>query len=90
MLGHLQIQQKCQVRILIIFKIGGASKKVVLNVKKAYLRKVIVTTTTSDGIETVSSIELNENVPIYNPAGQCVSKDYKGVVIQNGKKFIKR
>ena len=66
------------------------SKKVVLNVKKAYLRKVIVTTTTSDGIETVSSIELNENAPIYNPAGQRVSKDYKGVVIQNGKKFIKR
>ncbi|ANR72752.1 hypothetical protein J4856_09680 [Prevotella scopos JCM 17725] len=69
---------------------GGSSKKVVLNVKKAYLRKVIVTTTTSDGIETVSSIELNENAPIYNPAGQRVSKDYKGVVIQNGKKFIKR
>lgn len=69
---------------------SGSSKKVVLNVKKAYLRKVIVTTTTSAGIETVRAIELNANVPIYNLAGQRVGKDYKGVVIQNGKKFIKK
>ncbi len=69
---------------------SGSSKKVVLNVKKAYLRKVIVTTTTSAGIETVRAIELNANSPIYNLAGQRVGKDYKGVVIQNGKKFIKK
>ena len=69
---------------------SGSSKKVVLNVKKAYLRKVIVTTTTSAGIETVRAIELNANAPIYNLAGQRVDKDYKGVVIQNGKKFIKK
>ena len=69
---------------------SGSSKKVVLNVKKAYLRKVIVTTTTSAGIETVRAIELNANAPIYNLAGQRVGKDYKGVVIQNGKKFIKK
>lgn len=69
---------------------SGSSKKVVLNVKKAYLRKVIVTTTTSAGIETVRAIELNANAPIYNLAGQRVGKDYKGVVVQNGKKFIKK
>ena len=69
---------------------SGSSKKVVLNVKKAYLRKVIVTTTTSAGIETVRAIELNANAPIYNLAGQRVGKDYKGVVIQSGKKFIKK
>ncbi len=69
---------------------SGSSKKVVLNVKKAYLRKVIVTTTTSAGIETVRAIELNANAPIYNLAGQRVGKDYKGVVILNGKKFIKK
>ena len=69
---------------------SGSSKKVVLNVKKAYLRKVIVTTTTSAGIETVRAIELNANAPIYNLAGQRVDKDYKGVVVQNGKKFIKK
>ena len=69
---------------------SGSSKKVVLNVKKAYLRKVIVTTTISAGIETVRAIELNANAPIYNLAGQRVGKDYKGVVIQSGKKFIKK
>jgi hypothetical protein len=30
----------------------------------------------------------NENAPIYNLAGQRVDKSFKGVVIQNGKKFI--
>lgn len=32
----------------------------------------------------------NENAPIYNLAGQRVDKNYKGVVIQNGKKFINK
>jgi hypothetical protein len=39
---------------------------------------------TSDG-----SIVVNDNAPMYNLAGQRVSDSYKGVVIQNGKKFIK-
>jgi hypothetical protein len=30
------------------------------------------------------------NAPIYNLAGQRIGKDYKGVVIQNGKKFIQK
>ncbi len=30
------------------------------------------------------------NAPIYNLAGQRVGKNYKGVVIQNGKKFIQK
>ena len=33
---------------------------------------------------------LNENAPIYNVYGQRVNKDYKGVLIQNGKKFMNR
>lgn len=33
---------------------------------------------------------LDENAPIYNVYGQRVNKDYKGVLIQNGKKFINR
>lgn len=32
----------------------------------------------------------NVNAPIYNLAGQQVSKAYKGVVIQNGKKFVQK
>jgi len=42
------------------------------------------------GINEVSNGTVNENAPIYNLAGQRVGKDYKGVVIQNGKKFIKK
>ena len=34
--------------------------------------------------------EANANAPIYNLAGQQVSKDFKGVCIQNGKKFINK
>ncbi|WP_455261320.1 hypothetical protein [Prevotella jejuni] len=68
----------------------GVSKKVVLNVKKAFLRSVTITTVSATGIKNVQTIEVNENAPIYNLAGQRVSKDYKGVVIQNGKKFVRK
>ena len=34
--------------------------------------------------------EFDENAPVYNLAGQRVSKDAKGIVIQNGKKYIRR
>lgn len=42
------------------------------------------------GINEVSNGTVNEKAPIYNLAGQRVGKDYKGVVVQNGKKFIKK
>lgn len=32
----------------------------------------------------------DKNAPLYNMAGQRVSKAYKGVVIQNGKKFVNK
>lgn len=32
----------------------------------------------------------DENAPIYNILGQKVDKSYKGVVIQNGKKYVRR
>ena len=41
------------------------------------------------GITSVSAEKLNINAPIYNLAGQRVSKDAKGILIQNGKKFVK-
>ena len=40
------------------------------------------------GISTVKASQ-NADAPIYNLAGQKVSKDYKGVKVQNGKKFLK-
>lgn len=42
------------------------------------------------GIKEVNNGTVNENAPLYNLAGQRVGKDYKGVVVQNGKKFIKK
>ena len=44
---------------------------------------------TPTGIENVQFAE-NENAPMYNLAGQQVDKNFKGVVIQNGKKFINK
>lgn len=37
---------------------------------------------------TASKATLDNNTPMYNLAGQRVSTSYKGVVIQNGRKFI--
>ena len=39
-------------------------------------------------INTINAEELDVNAPIYNTAGQQVNKNYKGVVIQNGKKIL--
>ncbi|MBQ3698344.1 MAG: hypothetical protein II886_00380 [Prevotella sp.] len=41
------------------------------------------------GISNVKA-ELDTDAPVYNLAGQKVSKDYKGVVIQNGHKMINK
>lgn len=48
----------------------------------------------STGIDNVNVSEkkvvFDPNAPIYNLAGQRVGNDYKGVVIQNGRKYIKK
>lgn len=41
-------------------------------------------------IANIISDEANEDAPIYNVYGQRVTKEYKGILIQNGKKFINR
>ena len=41
-------------------------------------------------IANVSANKANENAPVYNLNGQKVSKDYKGVVVKNGKKYIQK
>lgn len=44
-----------------------------------------------DGIKLIPVVKtFNPNAPIYNLAGQRVTSNYKGIVIQNGKKFILR
>ena len=45
-----------------------------------------------DAIKNVTTVvERNDaNAPIFNLAGQRVGNDYKGVVIQNGKKYLNK
>ncbi len=50
--------------------------------------KLIYANDTTAGVNSVKMD--NANAPYYNLAGQRVSKDYKGVVIQNGKKFFNK
>lgn len=61
-------------------------------VTKVYLTsKTVEELTTGTGISsTVVASKVNANAPIYNLAGQKVNKSYKGVVIQNGKKFVQK
>lgn len=45
---------------------------------------------TTTGINEIEAEAAQDNAAIYNLAGQRVSKDYKGVVIKNGKKFLNK
>lgn len=42
------------------------------------------------GIAAVKAAELDANAPMYNLAGQKVANDFKGMVIQNGRKFMNK
>ena len=42
------------------------------------------------GIKNVNAAKVNNNNARYNLAGQKVDASYKGIVIQNGKKFIQK
>lgn len=45
---------------------------------------------TTTGITNITTDEAAKNAPVYNLAGQKVTKAYKGVVIKNGKKMIQK
>lgn len=45
---------------------------------------------TTTGITNITTDEATKNAPVYNLAGQKVTKAYKGVVIKNGKKMIQK
>lgn len=45
---------------------------------------------TATGISTVNADVVEADAPVYNLAGQRVSKDTKGLLIKNGKKFINK
>lgn len=43
------------------------------------------------GIDSVEGVNgVGKNAPMYNTAGQRVGRDYKGIIIQNGRKIIRR
>jgi hypothetical protein len=48
-----------------------------------------ITPVDATGISTIAAEKVANSV-IYNIAGQKVSKDYKGLVVKDGKKFIQK
>lgn len=53
-----------------------------------YIGNILITADTSAGINTVRGEKVNPNAPVYNLMGMKVAKGTKGLLIQNGKKFI--
>lgn len=74
--------------------VGTNNKTVkgIVSMFKGNYQITIISIDTTTGIDNLNaeSKTLNDNAPMYNLAGQRVDKTYKGVVIQNGKKFINR
>ena len=65
-------------------------KGIVTVYKTSYEINTLEINETTTGINAVESDRLDVNAPIYNLAGQQVNKSFKGVVIQNGKKYISK
>lgn len=56
---------------------------------KAYFQDDMELDLSGTGIEGIEAAAENENAPMYNLAGQRVSRVQKGIFIQNGKKVLK-
>ncbi len=52
-------------------------------------KTVVVTSDNESGVQAVAA-ELDENAPIYNTLGVRVDANAKGILIQNGRKFIRK
>lgn len=65
-------------------------KGIITRYKDTYEIYPIEDPSTTTGINGVKTVDNDKDAPVYNLAGQRVSKDYKGVVIQNGKKRINK
>ena len=73
----------------------GAENKTVKGIVSMFKGNYQITIISIDATTGINNLNaesntLEEDAPMYNLAGQRVSKEYKGVVIQNGKKFINR
>lgn len=55
-----------------------------------YMNILPISVADPTGINGITTDTANENAPIYNLAGQRVNKNAKGILIQNGKKFVNK
>ncbi len=62
--------------------------KGILVIYKGDLQVYPTAISNNSGIQELSGVLLDSNAPMYNLSGQKVGPDYKGVIIQNGKKLI--
>lgn len=58
--------------------------------KNTEKEKTVVITGNPSAVESIEAVTLDENAPIYNAQGIRVNADAKGLLIQNGKKFIRK
>ncbi len=54
-----------------------------------FITKFVITRGGTDGIASVETVTVKDNV-MYNLSGQKVDANFKGIVIMNGKKFMKK
>ena len=69
------------------YSVKGIFGAIFKNVQEVMPIEAISTTT---GITNITTDAADANAPAYNLAGQKVGKEYKGVVIKAGKKFIQK
>lgn len=68
----------------------GTLKKYNNNYEMDYNNQLVSIKSTPTSISTITTDAAAENAPAFNLAGQKVGKEYKGVVIKGGKKFIQK
>lgn len=69
----------------------NGAHKAYLSVPKTAAAKSFYLFNEATSIQQVqTATEADANAPVYNLAGQRVSKRYRGLVVQNGKKFVNR
>lgn len=73
----------------ITFPVQAGKKYMVFNPKSQVGLYGFEFTASSTGISDITATD-NADAPVYNLAGQRVSKDTKGLLIKNGKKFINK
>ena len=81
-----QIKVGDEVKIAGVLKNYKKGDTVTKEVTNSYIVAINGVTTGISSV--VAAPALDANAPVYNLAGQRVNKSYKGVVVQNGRKFI--